>query len=331
MKSSLASSPSGSVDLRLDWRAGRLLLVSAASRRPPAARLLRGLSVAAARERVPRLFSLCSKAQAAVAQAALASAVEQPAEADGDAARREAIQEHLWRLLLDWPQLLRQPSSASVFANWFKRLQTPQGSRDVAELAAFVALLDLAPLHAALLPFERRCTLPALLGLPDADGLRAQFAGADEAFAHLPTMADAVAETGALARHAAAPAVRACFAEGRPLAARLAARGLELAAAVADLAVPAAPVVGQVLGQGNGLAAVWTARGLLVHHVMVEAGHVVDYVVVAPTEWNFHPASAWLAALQDAPAPTRDDAERLVRAWVLALDPCVGTRISFTD
>lgn len=332
MKSSPSISLSGSVDLVLDWRDGRLRRVAVNSCRPPAARLLRGLPVGEALARVPRLFSLCGKAQAAVAEAALSAAAGEAVSVDAAAARREAIQEHLWRLLLDWPQLLQKPPAAAAFAAWYKRLQAPLPDEHAADLARFVAQLDLVPLLDGVRPFERSdAQPPALLGGPDAAPLREAFAAADEAFAQRPTLAGGAAETGVLARHAAAPTVRSLLAAGRPLAARITARHLELGAAVAGLAGAAEPLRGESPAPGHGLAAVWTARGLLVHRAHVDAGRVLDYLVIAPTEWNFHPASAWLAALHDAPAPTREAAERLVRAWVLALDPCVGAKISFGE
>jgi uptake hydrogenase large subunit len=332
MKRLHSSSLSGSVDLDLDWHDGRLRQVGVRASRPPAARLLRGLPVGEARALVPRLFSLCGKAQAAVAGAALAAASGEAIAVDTVAARREAIQEHLWRLLLDWPQLLQKPPAAADFAAWYKRLQGPLSDELADALARFVAQLDLDPLLDGVRPFERSdALLPALLGMPDPALLREAFAGADEAFAQRPTFAGRVAETGVLARHATAPAVGSLLAAGRPLAARIMARHLELGAAVAGLAGAAEPLCGDSPTPGQGLAVVWTARGLLVHRAQVDAGRVLDYLVIAPTEWNFHPASAWLAALRDVPAPTREAAERLVRAWVLALDPCVSATINFGE
>ena len=80
------------------------------------------------------------------------------------------------------------------------------------------------------------------------------------------------------------------------------------------------------LPAGVGLAMIQAARGLLVHRVRVDrdSGHIADYRILAPTEWNFHPrgvAVAGLARLM-AEAP-RADLERLARLYITALDPCV--------
>lgn len=75
---------------------------------------------------------------------------------------------------------------------------------------------------------------------------------------------------------------------------------------------------------GVGLAMVQAARGLLVHRVRVEAGHIADYRVLAPTEWNFHPRGVAVAGLAGlvAEVPTTD-LERLARLFITAVDPCV--------
>lgn len=66
------------------------------------------------------------------------------------------------------------------------------------------------------------------------------------------------------------------------------------------------------------------ARGLLLHWVQLDpAGAVLDYRVLAPTEWNFHPQGALaqaVAALQPQDQPT---AAMLAAAY----DPCVSCRV----
>ena len=77
---------------------------------------------------------------------------------------------------------------------------------------------------------------------------------------------------------------------------------------------------------GVGLASVETARGLLVHRVVARHGAVVDYRILAPTEWNFHPRGV----LQGLRGLMVDQPERLrQRAGmaVTALDPCVDYRL----
>lgn len=149
-------------------RGGRVAALAAESRRPDAAQLLRGRSPADALALVPRLFSLCGKAQAAACRAACAAAAGagQPvSERDGtlaglDDARLaiEAGQEHLWRLLLDWPRLYGLPPREPDFVVWHKRLtdagkaiDTARASGDSA--AAAHAWSALTPLADALADF----------------------------------------------------------------------------------------------------------------------------------------------------------------------------------
>lgn len=78
------------------------------------------------------------------------------------------------------------------------------------------------------------------------------------------------------------------------------------------------------LGEGQAIAWCEMARGLLLHWVQLDPqGRVVDYRVLAPTEWNFHPDGALAHAL--AALPAHDTAA----AWCLAaaFDPCVDCTV----
>ena len=105
----------------------------------------------------------------------------------------------------------------------------------------------------------------------------------------------------------------------------LAACALALAAQ-AGVAVSTFVVADQEAG-----AWVETARGPLCHRVRLREGRVADYTVIAPTEWNFHPASVWAANLIGARAETPKIAENLLRLWALALDPCVPVQVMVTE
>lgn len=72
------------------------------------------------------------------------------------------------------------------------------------------------------------------------------------------------------------------------------------------------------------------ARGLLVHWVRLDADdRIADYRVLAPTEWNFHPAGSAAKALAacagQAPSAVVDMAQLLATA--AAYDPCVELRL----
>jgi hypothetical protein len=116
---------------------------------------------------------------------------------------------------------------------------------------------------------------------------------------------------------------------------RLSARWLELltlaqgASAASDgsqAAGPATLLSTGALWLADGQALGWCemARGLLFHWVQLDAaGGVLDYRVLAPTEWNFHPQGA-LARAVEALA-SNDQATATLLA--VAFDPCVSCSV----
>ncbi len=156
-----------------------------------------------------------------------------------------------------------------------------------------------------------------------------------DAYAAAPTWEGEPALTGPATRPGESgpiPALRDRYGNG--LLPLLAARLVELVAAPARMRAllaelgddPGRPAVPD--GSGSGLAAVEMARGRLVHRVVLEAGRISRYQIVAPTEWNFHPAGAAALGLVGAPADPPDHLARQVRLWTTALDPCVTCMIS---
>jgi hypothetical protein len=165
----------------------------------------------------------------------------------------------------------------------------------------------------------------------------ARLSGADGwAFAARPDWNGAPAETGALARLGGHPLVAGLRVRGAGLAARLAARLLDLdrmLAALADLAGGAAAPPPAVLADapGRGLSAVDTARGLLVHRVTLDGGRVADWRIVAPTEWTFHPDGALARVPLGWPAGDRAALSRRARLLVAAMDPCVAHEVTIRE
>jgi coenzyme F420-reducing hydrogenase alpha subunit len=78
---------------------------------------------------------------------------------------------------------------------------------------------------------------------------------------------------------------------------------------------------------GAGVAVVETARGLLLHRAVLSGGRVADYRIVAPTEWNFHPAGPLVQGLEGEEAIDAALLERNARLAVEALDPCVACNV----
>lgn len=319
----------GGVRLTVGWGGGQIVAARVECRRPQAAKLLEGRPVAEAVALAPKLFSLCGSAQGAAARLAAAAAQGEgfPPEPLACEVALEAIGEHLWRLLLDWPPLLGRSPSKEEFLSWRKRLLTAK-SLPARELLA----RDLLRWLPALTDFEisDRAIHSAAMLLPFQNAMAWAMHGVSPSFALSPTLSGVPAETGALARQSHIPEVAALLAAGKRVAARLAARRADLVFLAQALLDP--PLLGgwldsAAIGNGTGLARVETARGLLLHLMQVKDGRVGAYVIVAPTEWNFHPQGAFAGELVGSPAATRDEAEMLARRLTLALDPCVSYEV----
>ena len=154
------------------------------------------------------------------------------------------------------------------------------------------------------------------------------------AFSRAPTWSGTPVETGALARTQGEPLVLALQRKfGNAVVTRVVARLVELARLLLELTGPDAQtgvpqrILSLPLESGEGLAAVQTARGLLLHRARLHEQCVVDYQIVAPTEWNFHPDGALVRGLEGLEA---DDELHLI-SWAQlaahALDPCVAFRV----
>jgi coenzyme F420-reducing hydrogenase alpha subunit len=86
------------------------------------------------------------------------------------------------------------------------------------------------------------------------------------------------------------------------------------------------PIASSKLGDNEGIAEVDAARGRLVHAVSIEAGIVRRYAILAPTEWNFHPAGTAARGLQQI-EDVGADVLVLANLFISALDPCVGFEV----
>ena len=352
----------GELVVRVGWDGRRVTAVDVDLGRPQAAALLVGKPVDEALAWVPRLFSVCGRAQAAAARAALAAAGQDravAAEAEGILA--EAAQEHLWRLLRDWPRALGLSPRDDEFAAWYRRLSArPLAAGTAGELrayidgllgAGFARLGTFAELeacareggsHAAALlsalPVEESGGAPIprfLAGDLSLATLPCPLDGGDRRFIERPTIDGAPAETGALARQRHQPLVADGLAQsGASLRVRLVARlhdalavGRALAGEADAAWDPARLVAFSALAPSLGGARAETARGVLLHFARLDGERVADYAIVAPTAWNFHPRGALAASLAGAAAVDEAALEALVSRHVVAVDPCVGWRM----
>jgi len=162
--------------------------------------------------------------------------------------------------------------------------------------------------------------------LPGIDGeamlrVLADRIATDAQFARAPCWNGHPAETGPLARMHGHPLVAALLGRhGRSACARLVARLAELCAFASGASAP----IGRIdLGNGSGVGWVETSRGLLLHYAEIAAGRVGAYVIVAPTEWNFHPQGALPRGLEGRDFAGEDAVREAVGLLVQSLDPCV--------
>ncbi len=353
----------GDLRVRLILEPGRIQRAEIASTRPDVAqRLLRGRRRAEAQAAVPLLFSLCGRSQATAASLACAAAAgEVPTALQLGLARRavaaEILREVTWLALLQWPQRLGERPSEDAVSAARLSLALPPGAQAVQAIALAAFGMPAAQWLRLNRPHELRAWAQAgatataryianEMAAVDAGTLQQQVlllpARLDQAelvalaqsldqqadFAQQPHWRGQPAETGALARQQHEPLLRAWTAQDPSrVVARLLARLHELALLLQDAYTVTLGTLST--GPGSGLAWVENARGLLLHRAVLDgrAQQLLDYRIVAPTEWNFHPGGPLLAALAQAPAADDDVARRLATRLVHSLDPCVACHI----
>lgn len=337
---------SGRVILTLRCEAGRVASAEVVCQRPKVASVLRGKPAEQAIALVPLLFALCAQAQGLAARTALAAARGQATRPARDgAATCEAMREHLWHLLGESDRSLLARSRQAVGTPDFPLVLTDLlglsldqafSLENEAELAgwsagspAFLARRFADAISQPEVPSDQSQPF-RILPLLNAEGSLGLCARLDSAFADRPEWDGQAAETGAFARRAALGELTSLAA--RPLLARRLARLRELIAFASggEAGLPGA-YSGMTPAPGVGRAAVETARGLLLHEIALEGDTIADYTVVAPTEWNFHPAGLLGRWLKDIQFDDVDALKTLAGAAVTALDPCVTWNVSILE
>lgn len=173
-----------------------------------------------------------------------------------------------------------------------------------------------------------------LLRLDEASLLK-RLTGEDaDGFTATPEWAGAPRETTALARRSTEPLIADLMADyGTGLLTRLAARLVDLVHIPGEMRAQAARFVETVAGEvdggaagrdGEGIAQVEAARGRLVHGVRLAKGRIGRYLILAPTEWNFHPAGAAARGLSRLTGASEAELTSQARLLIDAIDPCVG-------
>jgi uptake hydrogenase large subunit len=313
----------------------RIDAVDVRDQRADVAAVLPGRSAAEALELITRLYSVCGRAQRLAARLALAAARGDPdaaSQAERFDVQREALQEHAWRVLLDWPVALGLQADRERFRCLYAGLARAADPRAaVTELGALLA--PLCPRH----------EWAESLASADA-GIAALFSRLERREAARTTGEacsagfDAQREAGALARNATHPWVAALLAADRPVTARVAARLAAIAALVdtwrrADAVDAGTDPAGTDLcesmhrGVGHGRAEVATARGPLVHELSLEGEQVQSWRIHVPTDRNFASEGAFVRRLRDRAVNDPADAKVCGEDWARALDPCVSWQL----
>lgn len=323
----------------------RIDRVSVTGHRPALVSHLRGQPARVAEQTLPLLYAVCARAHAAAASAALnAARGGTPTTIVDLNVAAEAAREQLLAVLTgpakSWlPRAVQSIATPGALRDLFNETLLGMAVEDWLDLGSLADVQRWASTSSSVLAeeFRRRFELPepavadvAVLPLVDAAASLHWWPTLNEAFGVTPEIQGNAAQTGAICRESHQPVVREL--QARPLLQRWLARVRDLARY--SYGDPAS-VVGRVssvrAGERRGRSIVETARGMLMHEVeltddLVTDDVVVDYAIVAPTQWNLHPDGAvrrWLDGLRVA-----SDAEALAltRRVVEALDPCVEWR-----
>ncbi|MCB1737256.1 MAG: nickel-dependent hydrogenase large subunit [Gammaproteobacteria bacterium] len=328
-----------------------------------AARVFVGRSLKETVTALPRLYNICGGAQAVAALTACEYAAGIQIDDRSGAARAlllrvEAIREHLWRILIDWPLALDLPTNPAPVARAMQAdnmlrsglhdalalggigTGSPPEVLDALRAIAIEHVFGEAPetwlnapgpgristtenrIQALSWEMLGRTEISALpvLGLDIWDArLRSDH---DGAFATEPGFDAQPYETGSLARQLGHPLLAG---GSSGLHERWRARLIELAMLLCD--ETRLHSAGLSPEHGQGIASVEAARGTLIHRVEQRDGNITRYQIVAPTEWNFHPQGALSRSLATLDSNDPDTLKRQTRALVTAIDPCVAFRI----
>ncbi|MBK1721227.1 nickel-dependent hydrogenase large subunit [Thiocystis violacea] len=158
-----------------------------------------------------------------------------------------------------------------------------------------------------------------------------------EDFLAQPSWDEAPRETSPFTRNRHTELLQALSgALGNGLLPRLTAQLLDVARLTAEIrqgqprdAEP--PTASTVLPPSIGLGRVEAARGRLVHLVRLDGARVLDYRILAPTEWNFHPRGSLAKGLAALPVTDDRHVRHLAELLIMATDPCVAYDLSLAN
>ncbi|MEF3365170.1 nickel-dependent hydrogenase large subunit [Methylocystis sp. 9N] len=327
-------------------------------RQVDATRLLHGKAANDAPRLIGSVFTLCAASQRIASEAAVAAAQSLHL---SDALRRrwrrmlyaERVAEHLRASLLDWPGEKNDPRRLAHLPALRQALTIARAAEKEEDNSFHIALKEAASRFGApsgldgaprawlgelwrdvlknghIAPYRERADF---LALGDAETVHCALRNADAEFLSRPNLPGRIVETGAFARQFA----RLSHNIGL-MAARLQARLYDIAYALDALACrePMAGeedlVVARSSRPGEGFAMVDSPRGFLFHRIEIDAsGAVTTYDILAPTEWNFHPAGPFVQALAAAQLNVADP-RRIVATLAALFDPCASCDIRLLE
>lgn len=331
------SAAPGTARIEVRVRDRSIVSVNVIARRLQLAPLLRGQPSSTALSVIPNVYAICRHAQRAAAQAAIAVACgHEPASEVDSAVALEAAREHALHVLTGPAKMFLVPAIRALTARTELQslLEGPLLGCTIEQWLSLRSAADLehwARSTQAALPSEcsRRLALVeissnkiALLPPLDAAASLTYWPAMNSAFASTPEFRGGPAQTGTICREADHVLVRAL--QGAPFLQHWAARLIEwLRFAQGDRSSLLGRVTSACVGPGHGRAAVETGRGTLLHEVTIARERIERYVMVAPTEWNFHPRGPAWQWLQGAQVGSTAEAGELAKRVAEALDPCV--------
>lgn len=361
----------GAGTIRIDVTVSRALACSVAVRasRPRGlTRMFVGRRPEEAPALAGQVFSLCGFAQSAASRLAVLNAADLAMDdreraGTGAGLLAERIFETLRALILHWPT----PLSTSLAAGAGRHLRAALGATQAIIAGARAGGIDGTDLTAAVARLRAASTGLGVAGDGDAplagtacDAILRDTAGdrvftgrrpdpltveddvevvtrlCDEPdYASLPHLSGRVVETGAYARFGAAGAVA-----GSHLAHRFLARLDDVGSCLRQLTNLArtgehdwASLAsdGPTPGAG-GYGAVECARGRLYHQAEIGGdGRLSAYRILAPTEWNFHPAGPFVETLLSSRIGSDEAAVRSVSRLAALFDPCVAFEVDIRE
>ncbi|ATQ67064.1 nickel-dependent hydrogenase large subunit [Methylosinus trichosporium] len=331
----------GAISIAVETADGRICSVRLRSSRPVGlARLFRGRPAEEAPLLAERLHALCGVAHGHAAASAIAAARgERPTPSRATTTR--LLSERVAETLRSSAAMAGAPPPAPLreLLTLTRAIALDPKRADAGELEPLARALGLERHPCANTFFGslwRACAEDAALAAqaPDAlcamddDAVLAGLRRDGDGFSREPQITGRAPETGAFARHWR----EVDFGHGAALA-RLQARMIDLADTLARLAEGGAPEPARLSSpvRREGLAAVETARGALYHWARLgDDDKIADYAILAPTEWNFHPAGPFVASLLGARISSSSAADTITRLAAL-FDPCVAFHVTLEE